>query len=220
MRRPPPPPAPTARARALPPRQVSDLEWSWACVVDLLAGACFACELALGFHASVLAGHGGRQVEVKGGRAVARFYVRRGTFWQDLVGALVWLVQVKWALAVGMLRPGCLRHPCLLISPGAAASTCVAAAAQPLAPPPPQIALLLAHHAGGVPLRSSAAAFQYVRLVRLLRLLAILRQLFALSVGAGGGAPVLGLRVPPRAAHAAHVAFFSLALVHLFACLW
>ncbi len=31
-------------------RQVSDLDWSWACIVDLVAGAFFAAELALGFH--------------------------------------------------------------------------------------------------------------------------------------------------------------------------
>lgn len=36
--------------------QVSDLEWTWACVVDLVAGAFFAVELALGFHTRCAAG--------------------------------------------------------------------------------------------------------------------------------------------------------------------
>lgn len=30
--------------------QVSDLEWTWACIVDLVAGAFFVVELVLGFH--------------------------------------------------------------------------------------------------------------------------------------------------------------------------
>lgn len=55
-------PSPPLPLPAPAPRQVSDLDWSWACIVDLVAGAFFAAELVLGFHTRQ-AGRGRRLVE-------------------------------------------------------------------------------------------------------------------------------------------------------------
>lgn len=74
---------------------MNDLDWSWACIVDLAAGAVFAAELCLGFHTSFLATSAGQRREVRGGRAIARFYVRHGSFAQDAVSTGVWLAQVR-----------------------------------------------------------------------------------------------------------------------------
>jgi len=75
--------------------QVSDLRvTSWACWVDLAAGLVFATELFLGFHISYLASHNGHQREIKGGRAVAWYYVRHGSFWQDALSTSIWITQV------------------------------------------------------------------------------------------------------------------------------
>lgn len=80
----PPPPAP----------QVNDLAWTWACFVDLAAGLVFATELFLGFSVSFMASNRGEQREVCGGRAVARYYLRYGSFWQDALSTAIWVTQV------------------------------------------------------------------------------------------------------------------------------
>jgi hypothetical protein len=184
----------------LPILQVNDLQWTWACFVDLAAGAFFAAELALGFHVSYLVrcelfcfflfwrqmlsavpfswrqlvhrswrllqaaikgsahtyvrictpsqqsmpaavmrcrccctrhhkqgglpagqpgtldaeglhlwllllrcSNSGHQREVKGGRAVARYYVRHGSFWQDALITTVWITQACWTMGGGSL---------------------------------------------------------------------------------------------------------------------
>ena len=42
-----------------------DLDWTWACFLDLAAGAAFAAELSLGFHLSFVATSHGQQREVR-----------------------------------------------------------------------------------------------------------------------------------------------------------
>lgn len=86
------PPAPT-------PRQVSDLDWSWACIVDLVAGAFFAAELVLGFHTRQ-AGRGRRLVE--GGACTLQ--------WQSVASRSV---ASCWRhCAVGASRPCLAVVPC------------------------------------------------------------------------------------------------------------
>ena len=122
------------------PPQVPDLEWNWSSSLDLITGAAFAAELALGFHLSFVATSHGQQREasrgggcarcrghsrafssptstpstlhhqvtssllsagshsslpqVWSGRKVAAYYMRHGSFWQDLVSTGAWLAQV------------------------------------------------------------------------------------------------------------------------------
>jgi len=54
----------------------------------------------------------------------------------------------------------------------------------------------------------------------MVRFLFVLRQMFVLTVGAGGGSLIPGLRVPVRLAHALNIAYSSLVLLHFFSCLW
>ena len=93
---------------------MNDLEWTWACFADLAAGCVFAAELLLGFHVTYLASNGGQQREVRGGRAVARYYVRHGSFWQDALSTAIWVTQVRlcWAGLGWAGRP--VRLCCLL----------------------------------------------------------------------------------------------------------
>lgn len=49
----------------LPALQVNDLQWTWACFVDLAAGCVFAAELCLGFHCSYMASNAGQNREVR-----------------------------------------------------------------------------------------------------------------------------------------------------------
>ncbi|GAB4813507.1 hypothetical protein N2152v2_000553 [Parachlorella kessleri] len=72
---------------------VNDLEWTWACIVDLVAGVFFAAELVLGFHVTFVVRTGGRRREVMDGRHVALYYMRHGSFAQDLLSTLIWVVQ-------------------------------------------------------------------------------------------------------------------------------
>jgi hypothetical protein len=73
----------------------------------LRAGFFFAAELALGFHVGFVATSSGRRREIMDGRHVALYYMRHGTFAQDLLSTLIWLVQVC-ALAVRALGGGSL----------------------------------------------------------------------------------------------------------------
>ena len=51
-------------------------------------------ELWRGFHLSFVATSGGRRREVFDGRAVARYYIRHGSFCQEALSAAVWLTQI------------------------------------------------------------------------------------------------------------------------------
>lgn len=59
------------------------------------AGPFFAAELVLGFHVGFVATSAGKQREITAGRQVAAYYMRRGSFAQDLLSTLIWLVQVR-----------------------------------------------------------------------------------------------------------------------------
>ncbi|KAL4439851.1 hypothetical protein ABPG75_002852 [Micractinium tetrahymenae] len=155
--------------------QVNDLQWTWACFVDLAAGCVFAVELFLGFHTSYMASNAGQHREVRGGRAVALYYVRYGSFWQDLISTGIWVTQ---------------------------------------------IVLLLVHQAGGVSMAESSSTFQYIRIIRMVRFLYVLRQLFKLTIGSGGGSLIPGLRVPLRWAHALNITYSTVVMLHFFSCLW
>ena len=61
----------------------------------LLPGAVFAVELWRGFHLSFVATSGGRRREVFDGRAVARYYIRSGSFFQDALSTAIWLSQLS-----------------------------------------------------------------------------------------------------------------------------
>ena len=51
-------------------------------------------ELWRGFHTSFVATSGGRRREVFDGRAVAAYYARHGSLWQDSLAVAVWITQV------------------------------------------------------------------------------------------------------------------------------
>ena len=59
------------------------------------AGAFFAAELALGFHVGFVASHAGRKREVLSGQHVASYYIRHGSFFQDLLSTAIWAAQVR-----------------------------------------------------------------------------------------------------------------------------
>lgn len=61
---------------------------------------------------------------------------------------------------------------------------------------------------------------RYIRIIRMVRFLYVLRQLFRLTIGAGGGSLIPGLRVPPRVAHTLNIAYSALVMLHFFSCLW
>lgn len=54
----------------------------------------------------------------------------------------------------------------------------------------------------------------------MVRFLYVLRQLFKLTIGAGGSSIIPGLRVPLRVAHALNTTYAALVMLHFFACLW
>lgn len=227
------------------PCQVNDLEWTWACFLDLVvgapawegaaagrlastvacltagvltsaqgsgqhalphpptsslsnlhlhaphsSGAFFAAELYMGFHASFVANSGERKSEVWGARAVARYYVRRGSFWQDLVSTAIWVTQVggagceveKMRLSACMCSTVTARKLQLRIGAGGrarwAASVHYARGLKPAAPATAPTRLpsscllqivLLALTQSGTTIPRTVNAFQFVRVIRMVR---------------------------------------------------
>lgn len=98
----------------------------------------------------------GQTREVRGGRAVARYYMLHGSFLQDLLSTAVWVTQVRE------------RGVCCIRERAQPSGMLHAARAVRLCPAPRQVALcrllqivlLLVHQAGGVPLADSSSAFQ------------------------------------------------------------
>eukprot|EP00887_Chlorella_sp_A99_P001755 scaffold19.g1755.t1 len=104
------------------PLCVSDLEGTWACVIDLIAGTLCFCELLLGFHVTFQATSGTRRREVTDGRRapcwgrgprrrairplIAHYYVFDGSFAQDLLVTALWLTQIA---LLGLARSGVIR---------------------------------------------------------------------------------------------------------------
>ncbi|KAK9814109.1 hypothetical protein WJX72_000796 [[Myrmecia] bisecta] len=74
--------------------QVSDLAFTWAGIVNLVAGAFYVVELVLGFHIGFVGTHALRRRVIMHGRAVAWYYMRHGTFFVDLITTVAWLGQV------------------------------------------------------------------------------------------------------------------------------
>ena len=94
--------------------------------------------------------------EVRGGRAVVRYYMLHGSFLQDLLSTAVWVTQVRE------------RGVCCIRERAQPSGMLHAARAVRLCRAPRQVALcrllqivlLLVHQAGGVPLADSSSAFQ------------------------------------------------------------
>lgn len=54
----------------------------------------------------------------------------------------------------------------------------------------------------------------------MVRFVYVLRQLFKLTIGSGGGSLIPGLRVPLRVGHALNITYAALVMLHFYACLW
>ncbi|KAK9809917.1 hypothetical protein WJX72_001723 [[Myrmecia] bisecta] len=79
--------------------QSSDLADSWAGCTNLVTGAFYAVELALGFHIGFVGTHALTRRLIMDGKAVAWYYMRHGTFVVDCITVLAWLGQVGCVLA-------------------------------------------------------------------------------------------------------------------------
>ncbi|BDA48947.1 probable potassium voltage-gated channel subfamily H member 7 [Coccomyxa sp. Obi] len=88
--------------------ELPDFGWTWAGIVNLIAGTFYYAELLINFHVGFIGKYGAQKKVIMDGKAVAWYYTTQGTSVVDALTATAWFAQITlivlWDAGVNVSR--------------------------------------------------------------------------------------------------------------------